>query len=241
MDPIKLIEACGKPYSKMLGIDLARGDPAYVQWLLASILYAKPIREESATKTFKAFESAGIVDARSIVDAGWDRLVSLLDKGGYARYDYSTADRLLDIFGRLESEYGGRLQRLYGVSKDGKDLEHRILALGKGIGPVTVSVFLRDMQKVWPKARPALTPRVIRSAETLGIRDIEAYARKHHLDIVELETALHRYSRGCMRDSPRGARGVDHGGHGADFNHGGHGGHGDENITTEATEGTEDV
>jgi hypothetical protein len=205
MDPIRLIEECGEPYSKMLGIDLKRGDPAYVKWLLASILYAKPIREESATKTFKAFESARLTDARSIVDAGWDQLVAILDEGGYARYDYSTADRLLDIFGRLLSEYGGSLRRLYDASKDGEDLERRIMGLGKGIGPVTVSVFLRDMQSVWPKAMPAVTPRIKNAADALGIPDVRAYAVEHGLDIVELETALHRYSRALAHERKAGS------------------------------------
>ncbi len=200
-DAVRLAEECGEPYSRMLGIDLSRGDTAYVKWLLASILYAKPIREESATRTYKAFEAAGIMDARSVVDAGWDRLVELLDKGGYARYDYSTADRLLDIFGRLRSEYGGSLERLYDASKDGEDLERRLIALGKGIGPVTVSIFLRDMQDVWPKARPKPTGAVKDAAARLGISDIRAYAKAHGLDPAELATALHRYSRRLKRRS----------------------------------------
>ena len=195
MDAVKLIKDCGEPYSKMLGIGLEAGDPAYVEWLLAAILYAKPIREESATKTFKAFESAGLTDARSISGAGWDRLVEILDKGGYTRYDFSTADRLLEIFGNLEKNYGGSLQRLYDACRDEEDLERRIMALGKGIGPVTVSVFLRDMQYVWPKAHPRPTPRVKKASEALGIGNVEGYARGHGLDIIELETALHRYSR----------------------------------------------
>jgi hypothetical protein len=203
MDVVTLIEDCGEPYSKMLGIDLKRGDHAYVKWLLASILYAKPIREESATKTFKAFESAGLVDAKSIAGAGWDRLVQVLDKGGYTRYDYSTADRLLEIFGNLLKNYGGSLQKLYESSGDTKDIERRILELGKGIGPVTVSVFLRDMQLVWPEARPRLTPRIIKTAEALGIGDVQAYADEHGLGRAELETALHRYSRTGKAKRPK--------------------------------------
>lgn len=195
MDVRKLIKDHGEPYSEMLGIDLRKGDPAYVKWFLASILYAKPIREESATKTFKAFEAHGLADARSIVDAGRDRLVKVLDEGGYTRYDYSTADRLLDIFGNLQKEYGGSLQRLYEASTDRDDLERRLMELGKGIGPVTVSVFLRDMQGVWPRARPRPAPRIIKAARALGIKDIRAYAEKHGMSPAELETALHRYSR----------------------------------------------
>jgi hypothetical protein len=206
MDVRELVRGYGEPYSRMLGIDLRKGDPAYVKWLLASILYAKPIREESATKTYRAFESRGLASARSIVDAGWDRLVAVLDEGGYTRYDFSTADRLLDIFGRLLREYGGSLQRLYEESGNNDDLERRIMGLGKGIGPVTVSVFLRDMQQVWPKAKPRPTSRILTAARSLGIKDIRTYAGKHGLGPVELETALHRYSRATGRHGPRRAK-----------------------------------
>ncbi len=69
------------------------------------------------------------------------------------------------------------------------------MGLGKGIGPVTVSVFLRDMQEVWPKAKLEPTPRVKKAASAMGIKDLQAYAKKHRLNAVELATALHRYSR----------------------------------------------
>jgi hypothetical protein len=195
MDVHELVKEYGEPYSKMLGIDLRKGDRAYVKWFLASILYAKPIREESATKTYREFESRGLTDARSIADAGWDRLVAVLDKGGYTRYDFSTATRLLEIFGNLLKEYGGSLWRLYEASADSDDLERRLKGLGKGIGPVTVSIFLRDIQAIWPMAKPKPTPLVRRTASMLGIGDVREYAAEHHLRIVELATALHRYSR----------------------------------------------
>jgi len=195
MDVHELVDRMGEPYSKMLGIDLRRGDAEYVKWLLASILYAKPIREESAARTFREFKASGLVNAGAIVEAGWDRLVKVLDKGGYTRYDFSTATKLLDVFGSLLKDYGGSLQRLYEASRDSEDLERRLMGLGKGIGPVTVSIFLRDMRSVWPKARPKPTPRVKRSMDMLGIVDLEDYARRQGLDIVRLETALHRYSR----------------------------------------------
>lgn len=195
MDVRRLIKDYGEPYSKMLGIDLKKGDTEYVKWFLASILYAKPIREESATKTFKAFESAGLTSAKAISDAGWDHLVRLLDEGGYTRYDFSTADRLLDVFGHLQKEYGGSLQRLYDSSTDGSDLNRRIMDLGKGVGPVTVSIFLRDMQEVWPRAKPEQVPDVKKAASDLAIKDMREYAHEHGISPVELATALHRYSR----------------------------------------------
>ncbi|OPY26016.1 MAG: hypothetical protein A4E28_02730 [Methanocella sp. PtaU1.Bin125] len=195
----KLIEELGEPYSEMLGIDLLEGDPAYFKWFLAAFLYAKPIREESATKTYRVFEAHGLTGPVAIEKAGWNRLVNLLGEGGYRRYDESTADRLLAISEHLLKEYDGKLSRLYEASADSRDLERRIRELGKGIGPVTVEIFLRDMRNVWPKADPPLVPDVKQAASDLGISDVKAYAREHGIDLVRLETALHRYARNVRR------------------------------------------
>lgn len=195
----KLVDELGEPYSEMLGIDLRKGDPAYFKWFLAAFLYAKPILEESATKTYKVFEANGVITPEAIVRAGWDRLVELLGEGGYRRYDESTADRLLAISDHLLKEYDGKLSRLYDESKDSRDLERRIRELGKGIGPVTVEIFLRDMKKVWPRADPPLVHDVAQAASELGIKDVKEYAREHGIDPVRLETALHRYARNVRR------------------------------------------
>ena len=195
----RLAEECGEPYSKMLSIDLTEGDPAYVKWFLASVLYSKPIREESATKTYRLFEENGLTTADSIVRAGWDRLVAILDRGGYTRYDYSTADRLLEIFGNLQKDYGGSLSRLYRESGDEKDLERRLAGLGKGIGPVTISVFLRDMRHVWPRADPEPTSKIKTMMSSLGIGDLKLCAKEQGVDIIRLETALHRRSRSIKK------------------------------------------
>ena len=191
----KLADELGEPYSDMLGIDLRKGDPAYFKWFLAAFLYAKPIREEVATKTYKIFESHGLTTPAAIERAGWDELVRLLGEGGYRRYDESTADRLLVIADHLQKEYDSKLSKLYEASKDSRDLERRLMELGKGIGPVTVEVFLRDMHKVWPKADPAPTPHIREAMKELGIDDLKRFARDKHIDKVRLETALHRYSR----------------------------------------------
>lgn len=198
-DVDKIVREMGEPYSSMLGIDLKRGDPEWLKWFLAAFLYAKPIQEGSAAETYQTLVANGLTSATDFLYTGRDLLVRLLDEGGYARYDESTADRLIAIFGTLQQQYDGKLSRLYDSAKDSRDLEQRIMALGKGIGPVTVSVFLRDMQAVWPKADPEPTPREKETAKALGIEDIRQYARDHKIDRVRLETALHRYSRKLRR------------------------------------------
>lgn len=184
----------------MLGIDLrSKRDPEFAKWFLASILYSKPIRESSATLTFQTFVEHGVTSARAIVDAGWEGLVSMLDEGGYTRYDFSTADKLLEVFSNLERRYGGRLTRLYQQSNDSAELEANLKALGKGIGDTTVSIFLRDMRHIWRKAEPKPTALVIMSMKKLGVRDLLRYAKRHNVDPVRLETALVRYSKDFLK------------------------------------------
>jgi len=95
--------------------------------------------------------------------------------------------------------YGGDLNRLHEVALDSRDLEVRIMALGKGIGPATTSIFLRDMRVIWLKADPKPTPLVRQAQKSLGIKDLKLYARRSGLNLVRLETALLRLAKDFLR------------------------------------------
>jgi len=195
-----LVAKYGRPYSRALGIDLkSRRNREVVKWFLAATLYSKPIRESSATRTFRCFDRHGVTTASRIVDAGWDRLVSILDEGGYTRYDFSTADKLLEVFGNLQKQYGGNLNRLYEASRDEEEVEANLKRLGKGIGDITVSIFLRDMRCIWRRVEPRPTPLVTMAMKSLGIKDLKQCAREKRIDLVRLETALLRYSKNFLK------------------------------------------
>ena len=190
----------GEPYSKSLGIDLSsRRNEEITEWFLASILYSKPIREGTATLTYRTFEAYEALSVDSILDKGWDGLVQILDEGGYVRYDFSTATKLLEVFGNLRKEYGSDLWNLYDAAADGAELERRLKALGRGVGDTTVSIFLRDMRAIWPKAHPRPTPLETLAMEKLGIADPEALAKRRGLDPVRLQTALLRLGKDFLR------------------------------------------
>ena len=196
----EFVERYGRPFSEELGIDLkSRKAGEIAKWFLASILYSKPIRESTATITYQAFETSGVDTPPKILETGWEGLVSLLDEGGYTRYDFSTADKLLLVFGNLQEKYRGDLNRLHDAATDSDDLEKRLMGLGKGIGATTVSVFLREMRPVWPKADPEPSPLVRLAMKKLGIKDIKKLAKERRLDPVRLETALLRLGKDFIR------------------------------------------
>jgi len=200
----EFVSQFGTPFSESLGIDLkSKKNKEICKWFLASILYSKPIRESSATNTYRIFENDDILTPAKIMNAGWDTLVTELDEGGYTRYDFSTATKLLEVFGNLCERYGGDLNQLHALSKDSRDLENRIKELGKGIGDTTVSIFLRDKRIAWSKADPQPSPQVRLAMHELKIKDLKSFAKAKHLDLVGTETALLRLAKDFIRKGKR--------------------------------------
>jgi endonuclease III len=165
-----LIENLGKRFSTSLGIGLSGSDSGEIfKWFLASILFGARISESIVVKTYKKFQEEGVLSAQKILNTGWDGLVRILDDGGYVRYDFKTATKLLEIMGTLQNEYNGDLNQLHQEAKDSFDLENRLKNLGKGIGDVTVNIFLRELREIWEKADPYPGELVILSANNLGL------------------------------------------------------------------------
>jgi len=170
-----LVEKFGMRYPEILGIDLkSRREDEIFKWFLASILFGAPITETSVIKTYKCFEKYGVLTPQRILETGWDGLVRILDEGSYTRYDFKTADKLLEVMGNLMENYGGKLTKIHEEARDHADLEAKLKSLGKGVGDVTVSIFLRELRDTWEKAKPKPTSLVVMAAKNLGIIDEKA-------------------------------------------------------------------
>ena len=192
----KLIKKYGEPYSKTLGINLdSKKESEIFKWFLASMLFGKRIGEGIAINTYKTFVKYKVLTPRKILDSGWDKLVKILDEGGYVRYDFSTADKLLDVCKDLLGRYGS-LINLYKKAKDAKDLEKKLLEF-KGIGPVTVNIFLRELRVVWPKSDTAVSPLSLKAAKKLKIKLKKERTKKFiRTEVALLKLWNHYYKKG---------------------------------------------
>jgi endonuclease III len=181
-------------YSEELGLDLSRAEDRF-KWFLASVLFAKRILAETAKQTYFYFEQEELTSSDAILEAGWDRLVEALDSGGYIRYDFSTATNLLGIVKMLKERYGS-LERLYAESSDAADLESRLQEF-KGVGPVGVNIFLRELRGIWKKAKPKPSPMAVATAQKIGLgpEDVERY--ESQLVRLNLEYCKKRRSLEC--------------------------------------------
>jgi len=208
-----LIKNLGRRYSKILGINLRKGDDDEIfKWFLASVLFGAPISETSVLRTYRCFERRGVLAPEKILKTGWHGLVEILDEGGYTRYDFKTSDKLLEVMGNLIAKYEGSLSLLHEQALNSSDLEKRLKDLGKGIGEVTASIFLRELRRLWKKADPKPTPLVILAAKNLelireesperALMELKDFWRKNKIAekaFANFETALLRLGKDFCR------------------------------------------
>lgn len=194
-----LIERLGGRYSRALGIDVDAGDGEVERWFLASTLFGTRIAAQIAGKTFTVFSAAGVNRIGDVASRSWGDLVALLDAGGYSRYDFKTATRLQLLAEEVAQRYGNvaAIGRRYSAPDE---LVAALDAL-PGWGPVTVSLFLRELRGVWEGARLSIDRRAAAMVNHLGLLDrrgrddwtaLQELAEQAGCDIRDLEAALVR-------------------------------------------------
>jgi hypothetical protein len=217
----RLLRERGGRYATALGIDIASGRESEIfKWLLAAVLYGARISQDVAARTYREFARARVLSPRAILETGWDGLVRILDRGGYVRYDFKTATKLLLVCESLMKHYGGDLNALHAAARDARDLERRVKALGKGIGEVTAGIFLRELRGVWSKADPAASDLALTGARDLGLvsrrlKDRSAAIRRlraqwrsapvRGCSFADFEAALVRHGIGLRHSRPPAA------------------------------------
>ncbi len=196
----RLVERLGGRYSLELGIDVDHGGEEVECWALLATLFGNRVTAGVAARTYRTLALAGV---RTIGEAGgrsWEQLVALLDAGGYVRYDFRTATRLLDLAAALRSPGDG----IVAIGKSLRHPEELMAALDAlpGWGPVTVRLFLRELRGVWPGAELPPDPHALEAAAHLGLAlarsstgalaALGELAEAAGLDVRDLETALVR-------------------------------------------------
>lgn len=128
-----------------LGIDLSKGsDAAAFKWFVACQLFGARINQEIAARAYAELDDAGLTSPKSLAGADWQAVVDAVGRGGYRRYDESTARELVAMGQDLVGKYGGSMHHLRDAAADADDLQARLQEF-KGIGPKSTEIFLREV------------------------------------------------------------------------------------------------
>ena len=165
----ELLERHGRLYAEDAGIRLAdRPAPLYQLLVLATLLSA-PIPAETAVAAARELFAAGYRSPRAMSEASWQDRVDALGRGRYRRYDERTATMLGDGADLLSSKWHGDLRKLRDEADgDARGIASRLTAF-PGIGPTGASIFLREVQEVWPAVAPYADARVTSGAHRVRL------------------------------------------------------------------------
>lgn len=128
------------------GLEPLASDTDLFRWFLLCLLFGKPIRSESAIKTWRLFIDSMLDTPWAIADESESYLVMTLHDGGYTRYQHVTASTLKKCMDRLIREYEGSLLLMLESSQNEEEFSKRLQKL-HGVGPKVAEIFMRETEE----------------------------------------------------------------------------------------------
>ena len=162
-----IIREAGTSYAAQAGFTLTDKPSQLYRLLVLSVLLSTRIKAEIAVSA--ARELGAFPTARRMREATWQQRVDALGRGSYVRYDESTATALGNGADLLLDKYGGDLRKLR--KKAGGDVRRikELLREVPSLGPVSIDIFCREAQAVWPELRPYFDKKALSGAEKAGL------------------------------------------------------------------------
>ena len=190
-----LLKRFGRTYAEDAGIRLADQPAPLYQLLVLATLISARISADIAVAAARELFAAGYRTPRAMLAASWQDRVDALGRGHYKRYDERTAAMLGDGAALVLERWHGDLRRLRDEAGGDPGRIAALLQEFPGIGPAGASIFLREVQAVWPSVAPYVDDRVRAGARELGLPgDPEALAQRagSARDLARLAAALVR-------------------------------------------------
>ncbi|HJP72678.1 MAG TPA: endonuclease [Pseudonocardiaceae bacterium] len=165
----ELLAEHGTTYAAEAGITLRDKPAPLFQLLVMTVLCSVRISAEIAVKAARELFRSGWRTPHALLDSTWQQRVDALGRGGYRRYDESTATYLAEDARLLVDRYQGDLRKLRDeLDGDPHAIRERLTEFAR-IGPVGAEIFCREAQAVWPQLRPSFDRRALDAAGKAGL------------------------------------------------------------------------
>lgn len=172
-----LLRDHGTTYAEEAGITLRDKPAPLFQLTVLVMLFSAPISAGVAVAAAQELFGAGWRTPARMRSSTWQQRVDALGRGGYRRYDESTARYLTDACEVLDERYRGDLRGLRDAADGDPRRIHDLVQEFPRIGPTGADIFCREVQQVWPGVRPFFDDRALSGAAKAGLpKDREALA-----------------------------------------------------------------
>lgn len=137
-------------YAADFELDVLSGDDDLFRWFLLTYLLGKPIQSTVAVRTWRLFIERKLDMPWAILELSDRKLVSVLHRGGYTRYQHVMARALHTCMQQLIDQYDGSLFQMIAASETEDELSKRLQQL-YGVGPKTAEIFMRETQEFFAR------------------------------------------------------------------------------------------
>jgi endonuclease III len=165
----RLLEEAGTTYAHEAGITMKDTPMPLFQLLVLCMLASKPIDAGIAVAAAREIFHSGLRTPDAVLDADRKSMIDAFGRAGYARYDESSATRLVDIAEAVRDDYAGDLRKLAEAAGGDIATASQLLQRFKGIGETGSDIFLREVQDTWTWVRPYFDERATKTAARLGL------------------------------------------------------------------------
>ena len=126
-----------------LGIDTTT-DQGLFDWLLASLLFGRPVPQKAAATAFRRFKEDGWDTPEHFIADDRRPLWHELWEGDYHRLSSVMSEELPDVMRALIADYHGSVALLVRTASTREEVSERLQRF-KGVGPKTAEIFLREV------------------------------------------------------------------------------------------------
>ncbi len=126
-----------------LSIDTT-SDQGLFDWLLASVLFGRPVPQQTAANAYRKFKEDGWDTPQHFTADDQHPLWHELWEGNYHRMSSVMSEELRDVMRTLIADYDGSAGRLVRTASTREDISRRLQHI-KGVGPKTAEIFLREV------------------------------------------------------------------------------------------------
>jgi len=165
----RLLDEAGTTYAEEAGIRLDDKPMPLFELLVLCMLASKPIDANIAVHAAQEIFGEKLRTPDTVLEAERATMIEAFGRAGYARYDESSATRLVDIATAVRDDYDGDLRGLAARSGHDTAAAKRLLEEFTGIGDTGSDIFLREVQDVWTWVRPHFDDRALAAARDLGL------------------------------------------------------------------------
>ncbi|MEJ2863307.1 endonuclease [Actinomycetospora flava] len=188
-----LLEESGRTFADEAGITLKDEPAPLYRLLVLSVLLSSRVQAQLGTRACRELVDSGFGTPERMRDAERSAVHDALERAKFLSKDQTT-DALQQGAELVADRWGGDLRRMREAADGDLDTLRGHLTEVPRLGPVGASIFVREVQAVWPEFRPHLDDKALAAAGALGLpRDAgELAGQVAGDDVARLAAALVR-------------------------------------------------